>query len=190
MVDSSAGASQEYLSPNKAGKIAGVTGEAVKQWIYARKLPAVKLPNGYWRIKRGDLEAFLAQRGRPSPRRVLLASNDAALAKTLQDSLEGRPYEVFIATNTLDTVLKAMDCRPAVIAIDLTDSALDGLSLAGKLRTTKGFMRTPIVFVTTKAAASDIDIDDISGLDAQAVLFKPVAAKAFAAELTKLLLDF
>ena len=190
MVDSNAGASEEYLSPNKAGRIAGVTGEAVKQWIYSRKLPAGKLPNGYWRIKRDDLEAFLTRRGRPSPRRILLSSNDAALVKTLHSSLASRSYEVFVATNIIDTVLKALDCRPAAIVIDLSDSPPDGLALASKLRVTKGFMRTPMVFVATKSAASSIDIDEISRLDAQVLLFKPVAPKAFAAELTKLLLDF
>jgi hypothetical protein len=38
---------EDYLTPNQVGKELGVTGEAVKQWIYRRRLHAEKLPNGY-----------------------------------------------------------------------------------------------------------------------------------------------
>ena len=51
--------SERFLSPNDIGKILNVTGEAVKQWIYHRRLPAVKLANGYWKVKVVDFEAFL-----------------------------------------------------------------------------------------------------------------------------------
>src|SRR5436190_21499997 len=53
---------ERFLSPNDIGKILNVTGEAVKQWIYRRKLPAVKLANGYRKVKVSEFEAFLKAR--------------------------------------------------------------------------------------------------------------------------------
>lgn len=50
------------VTPNMAGKIAGVTGECVKQWIYDGKLIAAKLPNGYYLIREADLQAYIKTR--------------------------------------------------------------------------------------------------------------------------------
>ncbi len=53
---------ERTISPNEAAEILGITGEAVKQWIYNGRLPAIKLGNGYWRIKVSDLSHFLKKR--------------------------------------------------------------------------------------------------------------------------------
>jgi len=54
------------ISPNEAGKMLGITGEAVKQWIYRGKLKAAKAPNGYWWVREKDVKDFvsLAQSGK------------------------------------------------------------------------------------------------------------------------------
>jgi excisionase family DNA binding protein len=52
----------QCLSPNEAARILGITGEAVKAYIYQHRLPAIKLANGYWRIKKTDLENFIKMR--------------------------------------------------------------------------------------------------------------------------------
>src|SRR5882724_8786480 len=63
---------ERFLSPNDIGRILNVTGEAVKQWIYRRKLPAVKLANGYWKVKVTDFESFLKARTEVGRRHVLI----------------------------------------------------------------------------------------------------------------------
>ena len=50
------------VSPNEAGKKLGVTGEAVKQWIYNGKLKAAKADNGYWWVREKDLKDCLAKK--------------------------------------------------------------------------------------------------------------------------------
>ena len=47
------------MSPNQAGAQIGVTGECIKQYIYAGKLRAAKLDNGYYAIRQKDLDEFL-----------------------------------------------------------------------------------------------------------------------------------
>src|ERR1041385_5094653 len=56
------------LSPDQIGKILNVTGEAVKYWIHLGRLPAVKMQNGYWKIRVADVEGFLkhTQIGQPT----------------------------------------------------------------------------------------------------------------------------
>src|SRR5690349_20843000 len=68
-------AAEESLSPNEVAEILNVTGAAVKQWIYQRRLPAVKLGNGFWKVRKVDLESFLRNRESGGPRRILLAVN-------------------------------------------------------------------------------------------------------------------
>jgi len=48
------------ISPNEAAKEFGITGEAIKQWIYKGKLAAAKAGNGYWWLRKEDLKKFVA----------------------------------------------------------------------------------------------------------------------------------
>lgn len=49
------------MSPNMAGAMIGVTGEAIKQWIYHGRMKTARLPNGYHAIKPEHLaEAVVA----------------------------------------------------------------------------------------------------------------------------------
>jgi len=179
-------AREDYISPNRAGMIAGVSGEAVKQWIYGRKLPAVKLPNGYWRISESDLESYLARRRQPSKMRVLVASSDASLAKAARAALSDSSFDVVAASNTIDALMKAVDGKPSVIFIDLTDGNIDGLELARKLRSTRGFRRLPVVFISTKRAASGADAKGLLAVRAQGLLIKPLSGSDIAAEIGKI----
>jgi len=47
------------LTPNEVGRKVGVTGEAVKQWIYKGKIKAARADNGYWWIREPDLAKFM-----------------------------------------------------------------------------------------------------------------------------------
>lgn len=177
---------EEYVSPNRAAALAGVTGEAVKQWIYARKLPASKLPNGYWRIALADLHACLKARKGPGARRVLLASSDARLAGHARRAAAALGYPFISAVNRVDALLKAKDSRPAAILIDLDDPAIGGVSLAQGLRATKGFRSMPFILISTREALRQLSQGEILRTAAQGLLHKPASAEAIEAELRKL----
>src|SRR5579864_2570815 len=76
------------LSPNEVGEILGVTGEAVKQWIYHRRLPAVKLSNGYWRVQSADLERFLQARQEVGKLKILVAAGADSLSLVTESITE------------------------------------------------------------------------------------------------------
>ena len=186
MAESESGKAEDYISPNMAGKLAGVTGEAVKQWIYARKLPAVKLANGYWRISRGDLDEYLAAKDRPTKRRILVASTDRNVLKAAKSATVGKELDLVTAANMVDALMKARDSKPAVIFVDLADAAIEGLDVAKRLRSTRGFKRLPLIFLSTKEGAGRMGADDLLAMGAQGMLYKPVTSGGFSAEIDKL----
>ena len=47
------------LSVREGARRAGVEKETIRQWIALGALPAMKLPNGYYRIREGDLDGLL-----------------------------------------------------------------------------------------------------------------------------------
>ena len=186
MIQRKSAGAEEYLSPSEAGRIAGVTGEAVKQWIYGRKLAATKLPNGYWRISRSDLEGFLASRKGPAKRRILIASADPAVASAARSALGSDVCEITTAANKMDALMKAVDGKPAAIFIDLSDRRMDGLALAGKLRGMRGFKRLPLIFLAGGKGPPAADENGLIKLRAQGLLAKPLSGEEIAAEIEKL----
>ena len=82
----------KYLSPNEAGLVLGVTGEAVKYWIHQRRLPAIKLANGFYRIKVSDLVAHVKSHAGTGPRPIPLIAWDRLSKARLKGFLGGRGH--------------------------------------------------------------------------------------------------
>lgn len=47
------------LTPAQAGELIGVSGNTIKRWVEERRLAALKLPNGYLRFRRSDIDEFM-----------------------------------------------------------------------------------------------------------------------------------
>jgi len=152
MSDRRAGGDSECLSPNAAGRELGITGEAVKQWIYQRKLPARKLANGYWRILRDDLERFVKERREGGRRRLLIVG---AIAERIVPDIEASGWQALVAHNPVDAVVRAFDCRPSAILIDLASLGEGGWAAAEKIRERRGTKGLPILFVAPEGAEAD-----------------------------------
>ncbi|MHC5058321.1 MAG: helix-turn-helix domain-containing protein [Planctomycetota bacterium] len=166
----------EYLSPNAAGQELGITGEAVKQWIYQRKLPATKLPNGYWRILRDDLECFVKQRREGGRRRMLIVG---AIAKKIAAEIETSGWQPLIAHNPVDAVIRAFDSRPSAVLIDLASLGDGGWTVAEKIRSGRGTKRLPIFLVAPEGAEADTEaMERALAVSAQGYLCGDVTAEA------------
>lgn len=175
----------DFLSPNAAGRELGVTGEAVKQWIYQRKLLATKLPNGYWRILRADLERFLKERREGGRRRMLLVGGIAA---RLSPGVEASGWQTLVAHNPVDAVVRAVDCRPSVVVIDVASLGDGGWAVAEKLRRGRGTRRLPIFLVGPEGAAADPEaMDRALAVSAQGYLCGEVTAETILAAARDLL---
>jgi CheY-like chemotaxis protein len=144
--------SRESLSPNEIGEELGVTGVAVKQWIYQHRLQANKLANGYWRVSRENLNRFLADRKVGAKRRIMLVGTGAA---AFRNSLVDIGWQPIVAHNPIDAVLRAVDGKPAMTVIDLDSLGEGGWSVADRLRCTRGTLRVPILLLASPKIASD-----------------------------------
>lgn len=153
----------KFFSPNEIGSALNVTGEAVKQWIYHRRLPAVKLANGYWQVKQSDLEAFLKRKHEVAKRRVLLACKDESIAEKIRSI----GHEVVHTSSKADAILKANAVVPSLFIIDASDSDYDAWKLIKKVRESKGLRKCPIMLIGT---LNDAQTDDAMKLRIQSVV--------------------
>ena len=163
---------ERLISPNQAGKILNVTGEAVKQWIYARKLPAVKLANGYWKIKVGDLERFIKSRHSVS-KRILFVSENAELPGMLNGD---KGAEGFFSSNIADALVQAKEIMPSLFVIDIS-GALDGWRLARRIRSSGHIRNAPIAFVSKKEL-TEKEEDEALRLGLQKIFLLPIGRDA------------
>jgi CheY-like chemotaxis protein len=175
-----------FLSPNDIGKILNVTGEAVKQWIYQRRLPAVKLHNGYWKVKISDLEAFWRARYDVGHRHVLvITSKDDPTLDVIQavEQLGCRPIT---ATNYADALLKSLDHHPAMFIIDCSAHEVTPWKLAEKLRDTKALRGVPILLMAN-SDLSEADAARALELSAQGFLKRHSSAEILKQEIDRIL---
>jgi len=179
-------ASERYLSPNDIGKILSITGEAVKQWIYHRRLPAVKLANGYWKVRVSDFEGFLKARHDIGRRRVLLIDTQEGIMADVAQVIEKMGHTAVRARNTADALLKAMDLHPALVVIDCLAKQTDPWNLAEKIRATKPLRSVPILLLAS-GELSAADEQQALNLEAQGFLKRPVSADTLSQEIQRIL---
>lgn len=151
----------QFLAPSVVSEMLGVTSEAVKQWIYSRRLPAVKLTNGYWKIRVSDLEGYLKSKY-DIQRRLLVFSSVATL-----DDLPSEGLSVVFATNYADAVVKVMDSQPSLLVADAANP--EAWKLIKKIRDTKMTQNLPVILIS-KTKFSDIEVDKALEMRIQAVV--------------------
>lgn len=50
------------LSPREAAALIGVHEDTLKRWATRGEVPAFRTPGGWWRFRRSDVDALLAER--------------------------------------------------------------------------------------------------------------------------------
>lgn len=177
----------QFLSPNDIGKILNVTGEAVKQWIYRRKLPAVKLANGYWKVKKTDFEGFLKSRTEIGKRHVLVAPGVQKTA-IVQSALSDLGLEPIFAHNYADALLKALDHFPTLFIIPVgADTSKEDWLFAKRIRGNKSLRSFPILFLAN-VAMDDKMLEAAVALYAQGTLdSSSLDAKQLSGEIDRIL---
>jgi len=179
-------ASERFLSPNDIGKILNITGEAVKQWIYQRRLPAVKLANGYWKVRVSDFESFLKARHEVGRRRVLLTATKSDDMSDLARAVESLGHQPISAHNYADALLKSLDHHPALFVLNLSTPEAEPWRLAEKVRGTKALRNVPILLVAN-GDLPDNDAERAVELGAQGFLKRPVEQGVLVSELQRIL---
>jgi two-component system phosphate regulon response regulator PhoB len=87
--------------------------------------------------------------------KVLVIEDDRSLAEVLSYNLKAAGYEVLVATDGQDGLLKAETKSPDLVVLDLMLPVVDGLDVCRRLRAQPTTREIPIVMLTAKAEESD-----------------------------------
>ena len=177
---------ERFLSPNDIGKILNVTGEAVKQWIYRRKLPAVKLANGYWKVKVADFEGFLKARTEVGRRHVLITDGGNSGSKEVLAAVEELGHQAVLAHNYPDALLKALDHFPALFVICISQNDPECWKFAERVRSNKSLRSFPILFIGGNSISDD-DTERAVKYYAQGILARPLNVDVVRKEIERIL---
>ncbi|HET9105036.1 MAG TPA: response regulator transcription factor [Solirubrobacteraceae bacterium] len=118
----------------------------------------------------------------PRPERVLVVDDDPPLRRMLARTLRAEGYEVNVAADGPAALVATERAAPDLIVLDVAMPAIDGLSVARRLR--ERGLATPILMLT----ARDAVCDRVAGLEAGAddYLVKPFAVAELIARLRAL----
>jgi len=87
---------------------------------------------------------------------VLVVDDDPVIVKLLQVNFEMEGYTVLSASDGEEGLAKARESMPDVIVLDVMMPKMDGLQVAGELRGDTATSGIPILLVSAKAQAGDI----------------------------------
>ena len=179
-------AGERFLSPNDIGKILNVTGEAVKQWIYRRKLPAVRLANGYWKVKVAEFESFLKSRTEIGRRHVLITDGGNSGSSEVIQALEALGHQPVLAHNYSDALLKALDHLPAMFVICISSNDPGCWKFAEKIRSNKSLRSFPMLIIGG-TSISESDTENAVQSNAQGILARPLNIEIVKKEVERIL---
>lgn len=118
--------------------------------------------------------------------KVLIIDDDADIRFVAAMSLRaGGAIDVVEASGGLDGVRKAREEQPDVILLDMMMPTMDGAQTIAALRMQKETATTPVIFLTAKTIAAEIQ--GMKDLGAAGVLIKPFDPRTLAADVLALL---
>jgi len=95
------------------------------------------------------------EKGKGASARVLVAEDEAVVAKLLNKILTREGYEVELAVNGQEAMDKAASFKPDLIIMDIDMPKLNGYEAAAKIKESPELKDIPIVFLSGKAPNED-----------------------------------
>ncbi len=107
-------------------------------------------------------------------KKILLADDEKDIVEFLEYNLKQEGFDVIAAYDGLETLEKIKE-NPDLILLDIMMPKMDGYEVCKKIRATKGFEHTPIIFLTAKAG----EVNEIKGLElgASDYIQKPISPR-------------
>lgn len=94
-------------------------------------------------------------------KRILIVDDEASITNLLRLNLEKSGQYTVRTENAAERVLvAAVEFKPDLMMLDVMMPGMSGGELAGKLRSTNAFKKTPIVFLTAAVKQHEVDARD------------------------------
>lgn len=89
-------------------------------------------------------------------KKILVIDDEKNILLTLNLILRNEGYDVLVASDSLDGVIKAGELKPDLILLDICLPRVDGYSVCRSLRCDVDIDKVPIVFMSSKNQEEDI----------------------------------
>ncbi|MDH6533706.1 DNA-binding response regulator [Parabacteroides sp. 52] len=86
--------------------------------------------------------------------KVLLVEDESTLTMIIKDTLDGHEFEIFLAANGEEGILKYKEIQPDIIVSDVMMPTMDGFSMIKEIRKTDPHI--PVLFLSARSAANDV----------------------------------
>jgi DNA-binding response OmpR family regulator len=86
--------------------------------------------------------------------KILLIEDETLLGKIVKESLEVRGFDMHLATDGHEGLMKYRQLNPDLIVMDIMMPEMDGISLAKEIR--RNDKHIPIIFLTAKSQTTDV----------------------------------
>jgi DNA-binding response OmpR family regulator len=90
-------------------------------------------------------------------KKILLVDDSSTILMMEKFILRNGPYEIVTATNGEEGVLKAAEHMPDLILLDVIMPKMGGFEACRLLRTTRATSEIPIIMVTTRGEAANVE---------------------------------
>jgi excisionase family DNA binding protein len=142
-----------FLTTGAAAEALQVSIPTIKRWVREGHLKAFRTAGGHFRISEEELQRFKEKQQMPSAAqgrtRVLVVDDDPKLRETLMEILELDPtYEVEVAGDGYDGLIKVGTFRPHVLVLDLRMPGLDGFQVCRRVKADPVTSSTQILAIT------------------------------------------
>lgn len=169
----------EVFTTGEVAKLCDVNFRTVIRWAERGLLPAYRLPGrGDYRIKGGDLRAFLHEHAMPIPAQLILPAqnkvalivdDEPAMAAAIARALRKAGYETHTASGGFQAGLLLQKLQPQLMTLDLNMPGIDGFAVLDLVRASALTFSPKILVVTGDAHR----VDEAKARNADGVLTKP-----------------
>ena len=173
---------EHFLTPDEIGKIMDVSAVVVQQWIYRRRLPAVNVVNGGWKVRVPDFEAFLRPQYEIGRRPVLVFGAPEAEMVAVLRAVEQLGLKAILAQNRDDALRKCHAQQPALLVLGISAQDSECWKLAAGIRSAKGLRGPPILLVSNRDL-SEADAERAARRGSRGFVKRPCAVETLVHEI-------
>lgn len=147
----------EYLTTSEAGNICGVTRTTITRWIDEGLLNAFITPSGHRKIRREDLDRFLATKNiippeatNPGKKNILVVDDNPYDLKLFEAAflVAKDKYQVHTASDGFEAVYKIGEVKPKVVILDLMMPKMDGFEVCTKIKSNECTKHIKVIVTT------------------------------------------
>lgn len=176
----------DTFSTVQAAELCAVGRSTMLRWLKAGLIPSHTTGGGHRRVLRGDLLAFMRERGMPAPEggpRIAVVDDDPNHVEALGRLLELHlpEAEVRTAHDGFQGGMLVTELKPDVLFLDYRMPGVDGAEICRSIRAAPALAGTRIIVIS--GHADDALARELKALGAERVLTKPVRPELILAAL-------